>query len=360
MESEFLAGNEHPKPPPETLPLLKKAATSPEFGLLAYRATVGPKEDESPKETRENLGKLIRGLPESSVRKLARTDLIARLQEHLRQVQLADRELDQEVLVVLERYLHPGQIDENVLLLALDGFFSIGNWARCMDWGRVLYRSEVRPTRKGAGAWREMRCRQARGPKLVSATNLLLLADSGKTGPFALALSALAGEKTLRAGRMSEAIQIYEAALQSVAEPRLVGPVLLRAGELNVYHGRTKLGVRHLLRGLSATDEHQLAHDPFRKAGLVALGRAVTRQRLKTSDNFMRLVKHERKRADPWWKPAYGYLGFRVSQTSRLRGEDVFSRATSELRKTNELEIRIREIVGEEALEEAMEQEDVE
>jgi hypothetical protein len=353
MESELLAGRQKPQPHPAALELAKKAVRAPAFGLLAYRVAAGPREGSSPRKARQELGKLLRKLPEGPVRKLTQDDLTMRLQAQLRQVHLGKERLDPQVLEEVERYLRPSQIDENALLLALDAFASAGRWESCMRWGRVLHRSEVRPIRKGLGAWREMRCRGAKEPKLVSATSLILLADSGKSGPFALALAALAAELMLRTGQVSKAMRAYDRGLQAVAEPRLLGPALLRAGELNVYHGEASLGIRRLLRGLSVTDDDEVAGDPFRKAGLVALSRAVAEQRSAQSQDFADLVRHEGERAEDWWKPAYGYLGFRSAGTPAPRGSDLFSRAALEFRRTDQLESRVKDLVGEEALEAA-------
>ena len=152
-------------------------------------------------------------------------------------------------------------------------------------------------------------------------------------------------EKSLRA---------YERALQAVAEPTLLGPVLLRSGELNVALGMSKLGIQRLLRGLALTDSDRMVHDPFRKAGMVALAHATNPPDLKRKREVSGLFKQERKRAETWWDPALGYMSFRAGWAVKPRGEDVFSQAAREFSANADLEARVRKLVGGDVLDAAL------
>ena len=106
----------------------------------------------------------------SAVRELAYEDLSDRLQAHLKQVFEGTRKPDPVVMDEIEKFMRPMLTDENTLLVGLETFYRLGRWASCMRWGRALYRREVRPIRRGLGAWREFRCRLAKEPELVSAS----------------------------------------------------------------------------------------------------------------------------------------------------------------------------------------------
>ncbi|MFQ5513719.1 MAG: hypothetical protein ACE5FG_04720 [Myxococcota bacterium] len=333
--------------------LAQRTDEAPAYDLLAYRLLQQPGIAETPAELRTLLGQLLPKLADGPVRRLARDDLTARLQAHLRSVQLGEEELDPQVLKDVAEYLHPSHVDQDALLLGLESFYRSGDWESCMRWGRTLHRSDVRPIRKGLGAWRDLQCRRAKQPSLVSSRNLILLADGGRTGSFALALAAVAAEEALRAGDPQEAREIYDAALHSVADPRLLGPVLLRAAELDLAEGRLRVGARKLLRGLALTDEDDVVHDPFRKAGLVALGRVTATEKLRKDRELTSVLERERERAESWWAPVYAYLGFRAGRTGAPHGGDVFSRAALEVRRVAELRSRVEKIVGREALETA-------
>ncbi len=350
MESRRLSGVRHPKVPPDALKFRKRKPNAPGFALLAYVLASDRPDGSSAKQIRTKLGKLLRELPNGPVRVRVRSDLTLRIQSHLRAVYLGEETLDPQVVQDVVQYLRPSQIDQDALLLALQAFHETGDWENCKRWGATLYRSDARPIRRGLGAWRNARCKLLKNPALVSARSLLRYADDGKSGPFALALAALAAEKMLEKGQLDLAARTYESALQSVAEPRLVGPALLRAGELHVHLGDPKLGTWRILRGLTMTDARALTNDPFRKAGLVALGLGARQARERRRNEATASLRRERQRAEPWWEPAYAYLGYRTGPGRPPRGDDIFSRVSQEMQEIDALAKRVESIVGSEEL----------
>ena len=347
LEAERLADRGKLNLPDGAQSLIDPAATQPEYGLLAYRVAAVPGPHGTQADSRGWLGKLLKTLPEGAVRELAHDDLEHRLQAHLKEIYAGKRAADPEILDDVEEYLRPKLVDENTLLIGLEAFYRSGRWQTCMRWGRALFQSEVRPIRRGLGAWRAVRCKQAKEPKLVSIVRLLEAADGGTSGPFALALAALASEKIVRKGDLSKAVRVYERALESVAEPRLLGPGLLRLGELQLALGQVSLGTRRILRGLSLTDQDDTVTDPFRKAGLVALARALAQNQQPKNSRAAKHLKHEQQRAEEWWKPAYAYLALRAGIGLTPEGNDVFSRAAFQIREADRLERRIKKLVGE-------------
>ncbi len=356
LEAERLAGNGELNLPEAAFELLDLRATTPEFGLLAYRVASVPGPHGTEKNVRRWLGNLSKTLPEGAVRELAHEDLAGRLQAHLKEVYEETSKPDLSVLDEVEKFMRPMIVDENALLVGLETFYRLERWKSCMRWGRALYKREVRPIRRGLGAWRESQCRLVKEPELVSARRLLDVADSGKAGPFSLALASLAGEGLVRRGELPKAVRVYERALESVAEPRLLGPGLMRLGELQLSLGDLKLGMRRIVRGLSLTDDAEIATDPFRKAALIALVRALPNTKGAGSSQAAKLLRREHKRAEDWWKPAYAYLRFRAGVGSAPEGEDLFSRAASQLRRAERLEARIKKVV--ESVERAAAKED--
>ena len=180
-----------------------------------------------------------------------------------------------------------------------------------------------------------------------TSTRVSSATDGGTSGPFALALAALAAEKIVRKGDLPKAVRVYERALESVAEPRLLGPSLLRLGELQLALGQLNLGTRRILRGLSLTDQDDTVTDPFRKAGLVALALSLVQTRQPESSRAAKHLKHEQQQAEEWWKPAYAYLALRAGIELKPEGNDVFSRAALQIRKADRLQRRIKKLVGE-------------
>ncbi len=344
LEAERLAGNGDLQLPEEAFELLDPEASTPEFGLLAYRVASTPDSKASDGQVRHWLKDLVQSLPEGAVRKLANEDLSDRLHAHLKQVFEGTSKPDPVVMDEIEKFMRPMLTDENALLVGLETFYRLGRWASCMRWGRALYRREVRPIRRGLGVWREFRCRLAKEPELVSAGRLLEVTDSGKSGAFSLALAALAAEELLRRNELAKGTRVYERALASVAEPRLVGPILLRLGELQLSQGEFKLGTRRVLRGLSLMGDAEISTDPFRKAALIALAHALPHMKAASARDAKRLLKVEFQRANGWWKPAYAYLGFRAGIGSAPEGEDLFSRAAAQLKQANQLESRIKKV----------------
>lgn len=347
LEAERLAGNGDLQLPEQAFELLDPDATTPEFGLLAYRVASTPGSKASKRQVRHWLEDLLQTLPKGAVRELAYEDLSDRLQAHLKQVFEGTRKPDPVVMDEIEKFMRPMLTDENTLLVGLETFYRLGRWASCMRWGRALYRREVRPIRRGLGAWREFRCRLAKEPELVSASRLLKVTDSGKSGPFSLALAALAAEELLRRNELAKGTRVYERALASLAEPSLMGPGLLRLGELQLSQGEFKLGTRRIVRGLSLMGDAETSTDPFRKAALIALAHALPHMKGAIAREAKKLLKLELQQVDDWWKPAYAYLGFRAGIGSAPQGEDLFSRGAAQLRQAKQLESRIKRIVKE-------------
>jgi len=343
LEAERLAGNGDLNLPEAAFELVDPDAATPEFGLLAYRVASVPGPNGTDKQVRGWLGHLLKTLPDGAVRELAYEDLSGRFLTHLDQVLNGEVKPDSAILDEAEKFMRPTIADENALLVGLETFYQLGRWKTCMRWGAALYKREVRPIRRGLGAWREFRCRLAKEPDLVTARRLLQVADGGTSGPFSLALASMAAEELVRRGQLPKAARVYERSIASVAEPRLLGPSLLRLGELQLSLGEHKLGLRRVVRGLSLTDD--AATDPLRTAGLVALGRTLPGMKGTESREAAKLLWRERKRAEDWWKPAYGYLGFRAGIGSAPEGQDLFSRAASQLKAAKRLENRIQKVV---------------
>lgn len=347
LEAERLADRGKLNLPDGAQSLIDPTAMQPEYGLLAYRVAAVPGPDNTQADSRGWLGRLLKTLPEGAVRELAHADLEHRLQAHLKEVYAGKSVADPQILDDVEEYLRPKLVDENTLLIGLEAFYRSSRWQSCMRWGRALFQSEVRPIRRGLGAWRAVRCKQAKEPKLVSTVRLLEAADGGTSGPFALALAALGAERILQKGDLPKAVRVYERALESVAEPRLLGPGLLRLGELQLALGQVNLGTRRILRGLSLTDQDDTVTDPFRKAGLVALARALAQTRHPESSRAAKHLKHEQQRAEEWWKPAYAYLALRAGIELTPEGNNVFSRAALQIREADRLQRRIKKLIGE-------------
>jgi hypothetical protein len=229
---------------------------------------------------------------------------------------------------------------ENELLLAVESLAHAGRRSPCIRWSQILQHRERRPLRRGTAAWRRAECIGVPQGDGDAAQRLLADADSGESGPFALALSALAAEHELRAGRIEPATDLYTRSLLALAEPRIAGPVLLRLGELEGAVGRPSLAARDLLRGLAQTEE--LSGDPLRKAGLLALVRLA--RSTGGAEGLPALLEHERKGADAWWNPAWTYLARREGRKlDPPEGEGPFARGARELAAIDTLAERVRE-----------------
>ena len=249
------------------------------------------------------------------------------------------------MLDTVERYLHPEHARENALLLALEAMARGGRRSACMRWARVLGERETRPLRRGMAAWRRAACRGSTGRDPAAASALMAAADGGETGSFSLALAALAAEIHLRRGELPLAVDTYARGVAALGEPRLLGPVLLRMGELEAADGRIGLARRTLLRGLSLTADPETASDPARKAGLIALARlggdATEREAIAA------LLNAESERVDDWWSAAYAYLAARIAGDPRaFEGEAPFARAARQQAAAVQVAGRIRDLLG--------------
>ncbi len=324
LEAERARENESVALPPGTASLVRSATFVPSVGLLSYLALGAPTPGDTPEQARRRLGSLGVTLPPGMVQQLAHSDLVHRLSRDLAQIATGRVEPDPAVLVDVGRYLRPATMDENVLLLAIQSFMLGGDTERCARWALTLQRREPRPLRRGIATWRAVRCRFGRDGDANVARRMMILADSGEAGPFALAVAAIAAEIHLQHGETERAALTYARALESFSEPAFVGPVLLRLGEIEVALGRDALGMRRLSRGLALTDAPSAAGEPFRKGGIVALARAAARN--ERSDLALRLLQAERDRVEGWWADAYAYLLLQIGADGDPDGEGLFAR----------------------------------
>jgi tetratricopeptide (TPR) repeat protein len=262
------------------------------------------------------------------VRTLAREELGQRIAVSLGAELLAGRLPDDATLDVLRRVVRPHQLDEDVLLLGVEAFWRRGDADSCRHWAAELGQREVRPIRRGVAAWRMVRCEPAGGADPRETQRLLAIADGGEAGPFSLAIASLAAEAQAAAGERARAIEVYERAVESLAEPRLLGPALVRLGELLEQDGRPALALPRLSRGLALLDARDPA-EPFRKVAIVALARASAPSG--RSDALRVALAQEVPRAQDWWADAYRYLGQRVGAAPPPEGDGVFARAAREL-----------------------------
>jgi hypothetical protein len=173
----------------------------------------------------------------------------------------------------------------------------------------------------------------------------MVLAESGALGPFSLAFAALGAETLLRRGELERGLGVYERALESVAEPHIMGPVLLRTGELHAAAGRDSVALRRLVRGLTVTDSQATVADPFRKAGIVVLADVARRSR-KTLRFAASLQRDLPRVDDPWWHSAYEYLGYRIGLDMRPQGETLFARGAAQLESANRFAAQLRTTAG--------------
>jgi hypothetical protein len=247
---------------------------------------------------------------------------------------------DPGLLDVVERYLRPHLMGENELLLAVESLARDQRRSACIRWSQILQRRERRPLRRGTAAWRRAQCIGIPQGDGDAAQRLLADADSGESGPFALALSALAAEHELRAGRIQPALDLYSRSVAALADPRLAGPVQLRLGELEVAMGRPSLALRDLLRGLAQTED--LAGDPLRGAGLLALVRLA--RSTGGAEGLPVLLERERKGAGDWWGAAWTYFARGEGvELPAPEGDSPFARGARELAAIDALALRVRE-----------------
>jgi len=207
--------------------------TSAEVGLLSARFLRRSRTGESIASAR-GLGQLARSVPRGPVHTLIHNELSSMLMSKLVTRTRLSPGPTSEALATIEAELTPRTLEENELLVTLETFRGVGHFNTCVAWSRVLRDREVRPIRRGLGAWRELQCGRALGLEDAGPNRLLALADSTEVGPFSLAFAALAAEELNERGDLTREVLRYERALESFAEPQILGPVLLRLGELQL------------------------------------------------------------------------------------------------------------------------------
>jgi two-component system response regulator FlrC len=289
---------------------------------------------------RRRIAEVLLTLPEGSVRALVRRDLSHRIGAHLAAFLFEGAPLDSATLEDLERYLHPRHVPEDLVLLALETFFRTGERTRCANWARALHSREVRPIRKGLAIWREAQCAGGSLPDPDPRSALRRLAESGEAGAFSLPLLVLVAEGMFRRGETQQAREVYERGLESFRTPDLVGPVLVRLGEIWIVTGRAQDAPRAVLEGLALLDPEFPPAVPFRSVGLVTLLRLAESQ---TPTRAVRASVNEALGTAPQeWEGALRYLASRVELADPPSGDGLFGRATEALRETDRFSTRLR------------------
>ena len=345
------------KPPQGVADLAKFDTPVPARGLLAFRIETGKAATEQGQKTLDHFAELTRSLPDGSVKALVHDELAQRLIARLRKT-APDQPLDPALLDTIEAQLSPRQMEENELLLSIEALRSAGRFESCAAWALALREREVRPLRRGLGAWRKAQCEHPLGapeppppaateegeaPAPTRAEALLEISDSGEAGPYSLAFAALAAEDFVKRGDLEGAVRVYERGLESFAEPLLIGPVLLRLGELHAASGREGLARQRLVRGLTLTEGDATAADPFRKVGTVLLARLVTQRG--DPARLREFLRRDVPRLDSWWPAAYTFLGSRVGlELPAQTADDPFSEAAAEIERTAAIQARLRAV----------------
>jgi hypothetical protein len=350
--------------PPGIAEMAQFDSPEPAVGLLAYRIETAkpvlpPIDPFQPptanQELLDRLARIARALPDGSVKALVHDELAQRLLMQLRETR-PDRTLDTALLDRIQAELDPRQIDENELLLAIDAFRAAGRFETCSEWALALREREVRPLRRGLGAWRKTQCdypiggpRPERAPTpegetpVLRSDELLEISDNGQAGPYSLAFAALAAEEFVRRGDHEAAVRVYERGLEAFAEPLLIGPVLLRLGELHAAAGRDGIARQRLVRGLTLTEGDATAADPFRKLGTVLLARLVSKRGDPT--RLREFIVRDVQRLEPWWPSAYSFLGSRVGlELPQSEGTDPFAIARQEIESTESIRARLKAV----------------
>jgi tetratricopeptide (TPR) repeat protein len=331
---------------PGTRELIDDGPMSAAIGLLALRLeTLDPNPEEAA-ERRERIGRVLLAIPEGGVRDLARELLVHEIEAGIAADLAQGRtpHLDPDALEDLRHYVHPWIIGVNAVLVGTEAFYRSGDRDACRNWAAALRAREVRPMRHGLGLWRLALCREGVGSDAEGANRLLVEADSGDAGPFALAIAALAGEGRVARGATRHAVRIYERAAESFFEPNLIGPVLLRLGILLASLEEDTLARQRLLRGLTITDSAGAGGEPFRKLALLSL--AGVSDRLQDHAALDRLLAQEAARADPWWAAVWTYLGFRHGAAGAGGAEAPFGDGMTELRASAELRSRMQHVLA--------------
>jgi hypothetical protein len=314
----------------------------PDVGLVTYGVLI--RQSLPDERVIEQLTSLARAVPQGGTLALVHDDLAHRLLSQVRRLTRAGQPIEAKLLDAIASELSPAQMEEDALLLALEAFYRTGRMDTCFDWAAVLREREVRPVRRGVGAWRGIQCGRPIPGRALSRPELLALSDSGVAGAFSLAIGILAAEDLVRAPDIEGGIRIYERGLEAFAEPQLIGPALMRLGELHAAVGRDGLARARLTRGLGITADAMDTADPFRKAALVALSRVVARRG--DPARLEELIRSERPRLAPWWPSAYGFLGREAGLPLSVEGDDPFARGGAALAESRAVAARLAAVAA--------------
>ncbi len=340
IEAERLRGRKSTAIPPGASKILEQGSRIPGVGLLTYHIAKITVPGERPGAMRRRIAEVLLTLPEGPVRSLIRRDLSHRIGSHLAAFLFKGEPLDSDSLEDLERYLHPRHVPEDLVLLALETFFRTAEHTRCANWARALEAREVRPIRKGLAIWREAQCAGGALPDPDPRSALRRLAESGEAGAFSLPLLVLVAEGMFRRGEMDQAREVYERGLESFRTPDLVGPVLIRLGEVWMVTGRADDAPRPVLEGLALLDPEFAPALPFRSLGLVTLLRLAEWH---TPTRAVRTSVNEALNTAPEeWGGPLRYLASRVKLADPPSGSGLFGRATAVLRETDQFSTRLR------------------
>jgi tetratricopeptide (TPR) repeat protein len=340
LEGERLRGRHTAAIPPGTTQLLSTAPTAPGLGLLAYTIARIPAPGDRPIALRRRIGELVISLPDGPVRALVEKDLTYRLGSELVRFLFDGAEPEPSVVQDLNAYVHPSRVSEDLLLLAMEAFWGSGDHHDCFRWALALQTREVRPIRRGLAVWRESLCSGALSPSARLGGALVRVADSGEAGAFSLPLVTLAAERELKSGNRKEALELYERALEGFGTPDVIGPVLIRLGELRVGSEFGQRTMRPVVRGLALLDPDLDATRAFRSAGLVTLLRAALRQ--KPSKTVRTSVQTALRGAPEEWRGLLRYLASRAQIIDPPTGDGLFARAAREVRRAERLAARPR------------------
>jgi tetratricopeptide (TPR) repeat protein len=341
LVGERLRGRESTVIPPGSSKLIRSNPATQSVGLLAYEIAKTPVPGENAAQTRRRIAEVLRRIPEGSVSTLVGRDLAYRIGEHFVGFLLRGAQLDATFLEDLDRYLYPPRVPEELVLLALETSFRIGDRRRCTGWARTLQSREVRPIRRGLALWREAHCMGRFLPDRISGDVLIQVADTGETGAFSLPLITLAAEGRIHEGDAEGGVEIYGRALETFGTPDLLAPVLIRMGELKGAMGQLSDATRPVVRGLALLDPAYASARGFRAVGLVTLLRLASR--VEVTPAVRTSVQQALAAASPEWRGALQYLASRVDLADPPSGEGIFARATLQMRETDRLAVRLRE-----------------
>ncbi|MFQ5698776.1 MAG: tetratricopeptide repeat protein [Myxococcota bacterium] len=352
IEAGRLGGGEGVSLPPEASTWVSGTPRSPAQGLLTFETLMV--EDSSSSgggvdDELEKLGALFLSLPRGAVRTLVGQELADRARAGLRSLlarapsgsrgsaaeegPAVSPRATRETLV---RWLGSARLDDDAVLLATEAFWRMGDRASCARWARILRERELRPLERGLATWRGVSCSPVTQPTPAYAGRLLREAEQGDAGAFALALASLAAEIFVERGEPDRAISIYKRSLESIAEPRLAGPIGIRTGMLLGRQRHAALAIPRLRRGIARLDG-ALAHDPLRSVGVLTLLRLA--RRVEDRGLVRHILKAEVTRADSWWSSAFRYIGFRAGVLRPPTGSSLFTVAAAELQRAERVRL---------------------